>query len=65
MPLERDPATVLDIVIAARCIQQFIAEQHYERIDPVEIWTTATRDVPELLAILEPLLPEQEDDRER
>lgn len=33
---------------------------HYERIDPVEVWTAATRDVPDLLAILEPLLPEQE-----
>lgn len=111
MPPERDPATLLDMVIAGRRIQQFIVGQdfaafstdlktqsavilqilllgegarrlsrefrerhseipwsdmirmrdrlihHYEGTDPEEIWKAAVRDVPALLAILEPLIP--------
>jgi uncharacterized protein with HEPN domain len=111
MPLDRDPATLLDMVIAGRRIQEFIAgqdfaefsadlktqsavilqililgegarrlstafrERHpdipwsdiigmrnllihdYQKTDPQEVWTAATRDVPDLLALLELLLP--------
>jgi uncharacterized protein with HEPN domain len=111
MPLDRDPATVLDMVIAGRRIQEFIAEQDlaqfsrdlktqsavifqililgeggrrlstafrerhpdvpwsdiigmrnllihdYQKTDPQEVWAAATRDVPDLVARLEPLLP--------
>jgi uncharacterized protein with HEPN domain len=113
MPLDRDPATVLDMVIAGQRIQQFIEGldyagfltdlktqsavilqililgeaakrlsepfrtqhsqipwsqirrmrdrliHHYEGTDPGEVWKAATRDVPLLLAFLEPLVAEQ------
>ncbi len=117
MPLERDPATVLDIVIAGRRIQEFIFGQdfaqftsdlktqsavtlqililgegarrlsqefrerhpeipwsdiirmrdrlihHYEGTDPGEVWKAASRDVPDLVAHLEPLIPVQGDSK--
>jgi uncharacterized protein with HEPN domain len=34
---------------------------HYDKIDWPLVWTTARRDVPSLLAKLEPLVPEEED----
>jgi len=115
MPLDRDPATVLDMIVAGRRIQEFIAgqgfddfsvdlktqsavilqililgegakrlskefqEHHseipwkdisrmrdrlihpYEGTDPKEVWKAASRDVPDLLARLEPLTPRQID----
>jgi uncharacterized protein with HEPN domain len=111
MPLDPDAASVLDMVVAGRRIQEFIAGQdysefsadlktqsavihqitilgeaakrvskefqgrypevpwsdisrmrdklihHYEGVDPREVWNVASHDVPELLAILEPLAP--------
>jgi uncharacterized protein with HEPN domain len=112
MPLDLDAASVLDMVVAGRRIQDFTLGQgyaefsvdlktqsavihqimilgeaakrmskefqarhpevpwsdigrmrdklihHYEGIDPREVWKVASRDVPELLAVLEPLAPE-------
>jgi uncharacterized protein with HEPN domain len=114
MPPDRDPATVLDIVIAGRRIGEFVAGQsfenfaadyktqsavllqlliigeaakrlsatfreehpaipwsdimrmrdklihHYEDIDLNLIWKAIERNVPDLLAFLEPLLPATE-----
>src|SRR5262249_11089722 len=110
---DRDPATVLDLVVAGQRIREFIAGQdyetfwadlktqsavvlqililgeaakrlspafcdrhpeiawadlmrmrdrlihHYESLDPQEVWKAATRDVPHLLSVLEPLLPKE------
>jgi len=110
---DRDPATVLDLVLAGQRIQQFIAGQefgdfktdlksqsavvlqililgeaakrlssqfrdqhseiawagmmrmrdklihHYESLDAGEVWKAATRDVPHLLSVLEPLLSQE------
>jgi uncharacterized protein with HEPN domain len=115
MPLERDPATLLDMVIAGQRIQEFIAGQgfaefsadlktqsavilqililgegakrlsealkdrlpeipwsdmigmrnilihRYEGTDLTEVWKAASQDVPRLLALLEPLIPRQDE----
>ena len=115
MPLDRDPATVLDMIVAGRLIQEFVAGQdfdefsidpktqsavilqllilgegakrlskefqeqhaeipwkdisrmrdrlihHYKGTDPKEVWKAASRDVPTLLAFLEPLAPRPTD----
>ncbi len=33
---------------------------HYDDVDLVEVWKTVRRDVPELIAALEPLVPREE-----
>lgn len=116
MPPDRDPAAVLDIVIAGHRIRDFVGEQgfeafssdlktqsavllqiliigeaakrlstefrerhskvpwtdiirmrdklihHYEAIDLRFVWTSVQKDVPDLLAVLVPLVPTEEVD---
>ncbi len=64
-----DTAILLDIAHAATLVAKFLtgkdqtaflADVHaYEAVDYDEVWRTATKDIPELLVWVTPLLPEE------
>lgn len=63
--MRRDESSLLDIAEAARLVLAFTRDHlihAYDTVDLDEVWKTATRDVPELLAAIEPLLPEKSAD---
>jgi uncharacterized protein with HEPN domain len=70
--MRRDESSLLDIAEAARqhpAIPWLLIagmRDHlihaYDTVDLDEVWKTATRDVPELLAAIEPLLPKKSAD---
>jgi|GEM_PF-2180815 len=53
MPPDRDDDLLTDIVTAARAarsLDPFV--HHYRKIDSEELWTTVSRDLPQLLQAL-------------
>jgi uncharacterized protein with HEPN domain len=67
--MSRDDATLVDIARSLRLIIEFTGTmnqigfledsktQSYDSVDLDEVWSTAARDVPRLLALMDPLLP--------
>lgn len=63
--MQRDNTAILDIAQAARLILEFKKgvdkAAFLDIVDLEEVWKTVTTEVPALLPLLEPLLPQQGD----
>lgn len=63
--MQRDNTAILDIAQAARLILEFKKgvdkAAFLDIVDLEEVWETVTADVPVLLSLLTPLLPQEDD----